>query len=262
MLWAWSRKLVDKQQALGKYLTSTCTSYIIVWLIYTISTSLVCCFVKKSTSCALEIKGKNQAQKLGYMSWLAQCFIITVYDLCIVLWCYCTRTFYKGIKGDFVFQELKSKDDQYVKDLKKQAEDVDLMIERMEEQIKNLTKALREEMKEVEVTDLDIQLYCTQFYLKINVFGFYKGPTNSNKWKRWNFLLKEKQTAKIFGLLSYFEKCLYAKIEKNGNIFSLQLWVNRMKLQPVCSFVGRIVLKFTYVRVIYFRLLLLLREMS
>ena len=48
-------------------------------------------------------------------------------------------------------QELKGKDDQYVKDLKKQAEDVDLMIERMEEQIKNLTKALREEMKEIEV---------------------------------------------------------------------------------------------------------------
>jgi len=48
-------------------------------------------------------------------------------------------------------QELKSKDDQYVKDLKKQADDVDLMIERMEEQIKNLSKALREEMKEIEV---------------------------------------------------------------------------------------------------------------
>ncbi|XP_060564284.1 dynein regulatory complex protein 1-like [Ruditapes philippinarum] len=48
-------------------------------------------------------------------------------------------------------QELKSKDDQYVKDLKKQAEDVDLMKERMEEQIKNLTKALREEMKEIEM---------------------------------------------------------------------------------------------------------------
>ena len=49
-------------------------------------------------------------------------------------------------------QELKGKDDQYVKDLKKQAEDVDLKIERMEEQIKNLTKALREEMKEIEVS--------------------------------------------------------------------------------------------------------------
>ena len=51
------------------------------------------------------------------------------------------------------FQELKGKDDQYVKDLKKQAEDVDLMIERMEEQIKNLTKALRQEMKEIEVSE-------------------------------------------------------------------------------------------------------------
>ncbi|XP_064597310.1 dynein regulatory complex protein 1-like isoform X2 [Liolophura sinensis] len=46
--------------------------------------------------------------------------------------------------------ELKAKDDQYVKDLKKQAEDVDLMIERMEEQIKNLSKAYREELNQCE----------------------------------------------------------------------------------------------------------------
>ena len=38
-----------------------------------------------------------------------------------------------------------------MKDLKKQAEDVDLMIERMEEQIKNLTKAYREELLQIEV---------------------------------------------------------------------------------------------------------------
>ncbi|XP_019619158.1 PREDICTED: dynein regulatory complex protein 1-like [Branchiostoma belcheri] len=47
-------------------------------------------------------------------------------------------------------QELKTKDDQYVKDLKKQAEDVDLMIERMEEQIKNLTKSYREELTQID----------------------------------------------------------------------------------------------------------------
>ncbi|XP_076456963.1 dynein regulatory complex protein 1-like [Babylonia areolata] len=47
-------------------------------------------------------------------------------------------------------QELKSKDDQYVKDLKKMAEDVDLMIERMDEQINNVTKAHREELEEIE----------------------------------------------------------------------------------------------------------------
>ncbi|XP_033109065.1 dynein regulatory complex protein 1-like [Anneissia japonica] len=46
--------------------------------------------------------------------------------------------------------ELKSKDDQYVKDLKKQAEDTDLMIERMEEQIKNLTRAYRDELIQIE----------------------------------------------------------------------------------------------------------------
>ena len=39
----------------------------------------------------------------------------------------------------------------YVKDLKKMAEDIDLMIERMEEQVKNLNKAYREELQEIEV---------------------------------------------------------------------------------------------------------------
>lgn len=47
-------------------------------------------------------------------------------------------------------QELKAKDDQYVKDLKKAAEDVDLMVDRMEEQMKQLTKAYREELTQIE----------------------------------------------------------------------------------------------------------------
>ena len=46
--------------------------------------------------------------------------------------------------------ELKSKDDQYVKDLKKQAEDIDLIIERMNTQIKNLQKAYREELTKID----------------------------------------------------------------------------------------------------------------
>jgi dynein regulatory complex protein 1 len=46
--------------------------------------------------------------------------------------------------------ELKAKDDQYVRDLKKQAEDIDLLIERMENQIKELTKAYRHELEEIE----------------------------------------------------------------------------------------------------------------
>ncbi|XP_055954259.1 dynein regulatory complex protein 1 [Patella vulgata] len=46
--------------------------------------------------------------------------------------------------------DLKNKDDLYVKDLKKMAEDVDLMIERMNEQIKNLKKAQREELEQDE----------------------------------------------------------------------------------------------------------------
>ena len=51
----------------------------------------------------------------------------------------------------FSAKELKSKDDQYVKDLKKQADDIDLMIERMDEQVKMLTKANRDELEQIEV---------------------------------------------------------------------------------------------------------------
>ncbi|XP_029281704.1 dynein regulatory complex protein 1 [Cottoperca gobio] len=47
-------------------------------------------------------------------------------------------------------QELKSGDDRYVKDLRKQAEELDLMMERMEEQITTLIKAYREELAQIE----------------------------------------------------------------------------------------------------------------
>jgi dynein regulatory complex protein 1 len=47
-------------------------------------------------------------------------------------------------------QELRIKDDQYVKDLKQQAEDVDIMIERMEDQIKTLMKAYKDEVDQIE----------------------------------------------------------------------------------------------------------------
>ncbi|KAF1376684.1 hypothetical protein PFLUV_G00214040 [Perca fluviatilis] len=47
-------------------------------------------------------------------------------------------------------QELKVGDDRYVKDLRKQAEELNLMMERMEDQIKTLTKAYREELAQIE----------------------------------------------------------------------------------------------------------------
>ncbi|XP_043076501.1 dynein regulatory complex protein 1 isoform X2 [Puntigrus tetrazona] len=47
-------------------------------------------------------------------------------------------------------QELKASDDRYVKDLKKQAKDIDLLIERMEEQISSLQKSYRENLKQIE----------------------------------------------------------------------------------------------------------------
>ncbi|XP_037668645.1 LOW QUALITY PROTEIN: dynein regulatory complex protein 1 [Choloepus didactylus] len=47
-------------------------------------------------------------------------------------------------------QELKTKDDQYVKDLKKQADDICLLLERMEEQVKNVMKSFRQELQHIE----------------------------------------------------------------------------------------------------------------
>ncbi|XP_061097985.1 dynein regulatory complex protein 1 [Conger conger] len=47
-------------------------------------------------------------------------------------------------------EELKSYDNLYVKDLKRQGEDVDLMIYRMEEQIKILMKSYKEEYEKIE----------------------------------------------------------------------------------------------------------------
>uniref|UniRef100_A0A3Q3WWG5 Dynein regulatory complex protein 1/2 N-terminal domain-containing protein n=1 Tax=Mola mola TaxID=94237 RepID=A0A3Q3WWG5_MOLML len=52
---------------------------------------------------------------------------------------------------DDLKHELKVKDDCYVKDLRNQAEELDLIMERIEEQIKTLTKAYREELVQVEV---------------------------------------------------------------------------------------------------------------
>ncbi|XP_043460288.1 dynein regulatory complex protein 1 isoform X1 [Prionailurus bengalensis] len=47
-------------------------------------------------------------------------------------------------------QELKTKDDQYVKDLKKQSDDICLLLERMEEQVKNVMKTFRQELNSIE----------------------------------------------------------------------------------------------------------------
>ena len=41
--------------------------------------------------------------------------------------------------------------------MKKEAEDVDLMIERMEEQLKSLTKAYHEELLQIEVMLIEVE---------------------------------------------------------------------------------------------------------
>ncbi|XP_055396706.1 ethanolaminephosphotransferase 1 isoform X2 [Bubalus kerabau] len=50
----------------------------------------------------------------------------------------------------YCMYELKMKDDQYVKDLKKQSDDICLLLERMEEQVKNVMKTFRQELQNIE----------------------------------------------------------------------------------------------------------------
>ncbi|XP_017176442.1 dynein regulatory complex protein 1 isoform X1 [Mus musculus] len=63
-------------------------------------------------------------------------------------------------------QELKIKDDQYVKDLKKQSEDITLILERMEEQVKNVMKNFRQELIHIELEYLTNRMKKVEDYEK------------------------------------------------------------------------------------------------
>lgn len=65
-------------------------------------------------------------------------------------------------------QELRIRDDSYVKELKGQEEEQALLIDRMEDQIKTMTKAYREELAQLEVR-LHLQCCVANLYvLKLN----------------------------------------------------------------------------------------------
>lgn len=51
----------------------------------------------------------------------------------------------------FSVQELKGRDDRFVKDRKKEAEEVDILIQRMQDQISSLKKDYRKELDLIEV---------------------------------------------------------------------------------------------------------------
>ena len=79
---------------------------------------------------------------------------------------------------DSLHQELKSSEDEYVKTLKKQYDDLEIVAQRSEEQYKTMDQAYREEIKQI-ITALDSQfderifdwrrqvlvLFITQLYL-------------------------------------------------------------------------------------------------
>ncbi len=58
---------------------------------------------------------------------------------------------FSSIRILYFCKELKQKDDLYVKTLKKDAEDIDLLIERMKEQTRNMRKFYFEELTNIEV---------------------------------------------------------------------------------------------------------------
>eukprot|EP00118_Oscarella_pearsei_P003919 m.16276 g.16276 ORF g.16276 m.16276 type:complete len:739 (+) comp26831_c0_seq2:342-2558(+) len=72
-------------------------------------------------------------------------------------------------------QMLKSRDDQYVKDLQQQADDIDLTIERMENQIKTLRLAHGGELKEIEKS-----------------YAMERGALLECQEQKWNGLMKQR----------------------------------------------------------------------
>lgn len=54
-------------------------------------------------------------------------------------------------------QELKSGDDRFVKDLRRQANEIDQMMQRSEELVSLLTQAYREELDQIEVRSRNVQ---------------------------------------------------------------------------------------------------------
>ncbi|XP_051527681.1 dynein regulatory complex protein 1 [Myxocyprinus asiaticus] len=77
-------------------------------------------------------------------------------------------------------QELKAGDDCYVKDLKRQAKDIDLLVERMEEQISSLKKSFREKLHQIE-----------------NTFGDERRDLLTNNRKKWEHQMKERRDKEL-----------------------------------------------------------------
>ncbi|XP_051965890.1 dynein regulatory complex protein 1 isoform X2 [Xyrauchen texanus] len=77
-------------------------------------------------------------------------------------------------------QELKAGDDHYVKDLKRQAKDIDMLVERMEEQISSLKKSFREKLHQIE-----------------NTFGDERRDLLTNNRKKWEHQMKERRDKEL-----------------------------------------------------------------
>ncbi|XP_048842115.1 dynein regulatory complex protein 1 [Brienomyrus brachyistius] len=127
-------------------------------------------------------------------------------------------------------QELKASDEQYVKNLKKQAKDVDLLTERMEEQIRNLMGSYHEELGQIE-----------------NAFEQERKEllkSNRQKWeeamkdhrhKELEYLLQRRKTAEGYEMqiqqlrMENAEKCNVTQINLDSKVQMLEQQIQQMK---------------------------------
>uniref|UniRef100_A0A4W5K2M1 Dynein regulatory complex protein 1 n=1 Tax=Hucho hucho TaxID=62062 RepID=A0A4W5K2M1_9TELE len=86
-------------------------------------------------------------------------------------------------------KEMKLSDDRYVKDLKKQGEDVDLMIERMEDQVKFLMGSYRDELDQIE-----------------NSFEHERKILLTGNRKKWEQYMKERQDKELENVMQRMKR--------------------------------------------------------
>ncbi|XP_023682315.2 dynein regulatory complex protein 1 isoform X1 [Paramormyrops kingsleyae] len=131
-------------------------------------------------------------------------------------------------------QELKASDERYVKDLKKQAKDVDLLTERMEEQIRNLMGSYHEELDQIE-----------------NAFEQERKEllkSNRQKWeeamkdhrdKELEYLMQRRKKAEQYEKqiqqlrMENAEKCNMTQIDLDGKVQMLEQQIQQM--QATCQ---------------------------
>lgn len=76
----------------------------------------------------------------------------------------------ENINDEVFYQELKVADDRFVRDLREQREELDLMIEKIQEHMKALVEAYREELVQINVWRSKALLVCVLLLITLVLF--------------------------------------------------------------------------------------------